>query len=181
MEKKGSEKFSKNKVFKFAMLLVGEAALFLFLFLFPLWHFEMSLWIWDSISACIVFGGLFIILLFTGLLPDFLRAFVYDLKEPETIEPAKLKKSALSVKISMKAVLALQLFDLVCSYAATMAGLFDLEEIKNLAILCLGRCASHAICGTLAVLALLPVYARLKIMLIEQDMADSSSSQPVGS
>lgn len=116
--------------------------------------------------VCVAIVG---VLLSAGLLTDFLHSFVYALTKAEGVSAVQVKKSLLSVKTAMAAAATVDMLVLVYSYVSAMLGAWTWSVDKlaetmplSLAILC-----SCAFSGVLAVLILLPIYARLKVRLID--------------
>lgn len=167
-ETKTSSDKSK-KVVEFIALVIGELVLLFFLFFFTYLQ-DPGLKIMsfhDSISACIVVGAPLIMLLITGLMPDFLRSFVYTLKQREEITAVQIKKSLFSVKLAMITAVVSQLLMLAYCFVSMMNGL-DLAAGNFELVLAagMGVFGGMAIYGILPVIILLPVYARLKVRLI---------------
>lgn len=110
-----------KKVVEFIALVIGELILLFFLFFFTYLQ-DPGLKIasfHDSISACIVVGAPLIMLLITGLMPDFVRSFVYTLKQQEEITAVQVKKSLFSVKLAMVTAVISQLLVLVYCFLCT--------------------------------------------------------------
>lgn len=160
---------SKN-VLKLISLFVGELVFLAVLFLL-IRCLDSSLdagWFYNSGSTMVVCFAIFGTLLITGLLPDFLRSFVYTLKQREEVTAVQVKKSLLSVNTAMAAAVAADLLVLVYSYILAMATTWsnsadDLARTMPLSLAILGSCA---VSGLLAVIILLPVSVRLKARLI---------------
>ncbi len=149
------------KIGKLLFLIAGEIALLLFLFLV-----QMN-WFHNAVSEWVVAGSVFIALLVAGLFPDFLRSFVYMLKEKETITTIQVQKSLMAVKLAMAVAIVSNLFVLVFLFVS-MAESFTIyaDQLETLFPYSLEALGGNAIYGLLAVMLLLPVYARLKIRLL---------------
>lgn len=170
VEKADAPSQKPQNVYRFLLLVVGEALLFLFLFLAGYLmdsHLDVRFWFSEPVSASAVYGTVLLMLLISGLLPDFLRSFVYSLKNREQITKMQIERSLLSVKLAMAAAVAAELFVLVFSFVSMMSGLLafagELEEVLPASLAAFGGMAVH---GVLAVIILLPVYARLKVRLL---------------
>lgn len=152
-----------GRIFKFLFLVVGEVALLSFL-LYCTWFQdrEVSPWFHNTIGELGVFGSVLILLFISGLLPDFLRSFVYSLKEADEITVIQVKRSLLSVKLAMMIAVASQLLVLVYLYVSMVQNSFLAGEVSLVVLAAYG---GNAIYGILAVIVLLPVYARLKVRL----------------
>lgn len=162
---------SKN-VFQFLLLVVGEALLLLFLFLITIFQdvgLDIITWFHNPVSECSVYGTTLLVLFITGLFPDFLRAFVYTLKKQEEITVIQVKKSLLAVKLAMITAVVSQLFVLVFCYVSMLRDMHGTLSDQVLFPTTLALYGGCAIYGILAVLMLLPVYARLKVRLISME------------
>lgn len=156
-----------RRISKFLFLVVGEVALLSFLLYFT-WvqDREISAWFHNTSNELVVFGSVFILLFISGLLPDFLRSFVYSLKEADEITVIQVKRSLLSVKLAMTIAVASQLLVLVYLYVSMMQDSFLTAEVPGeVSLVVLAAYGGNAIYGILAVIVLLPVYARLKVRL----------------
>ena len=160
------------KIGKLLFLIAGEIALLLFLFLVTRFHdrgLQMN-WFHNAVSEWVVAGSVFIALLVAGLFPDFLRSFVYMLKEKETITTIQVQKSLMAVKLAMAVAIVSNLFVLVFLFVS-MAESFTIyaDQLETLFPYSLEALGGNAIYGLLAVMLLLPVYARLKIRLLSME------------
>lgn len=167
---KNNSSDNSNHLLKFIAAIAGEIVLILFLFLFTRFldkSLDIKFWFHELTCELIVYGATLIMLLITGLLPDFFRSFTYGLKQPETISAVQVKKSILSVKLAMTTTVIVNLFVLIYSYVSLLANLHTVsapaEESLPASLALLG---GESIYGILAVIVLLPVYARLKKRLI---------------
>lgn len=129
----------------------------------------MGMWFHHSETELIVYGSLSVMLLATGLLPDFFRIFLYQWKEMDEVSEAQLKRSLLAVKLGMATAGASQLLSMILGFV-DMLGHFDTLSASMSSWLALynglilyGGSAVH---GILAIMILLPLYAWLKSRLI---------------
>ncbi len=162
-----------GNAYRFILLMLGEAALLLFLFFLARLQ-DMSLdvgfWFYDPVSAAIVYGTPFIMLLIAGLLPDFFRSFLYSLKRSKDITVLQLKKSIISVKLTMAAAVSAELFLMAFLFVSMMTDISTVSGgLEDLLPVSLAVFGGNAVYGILAVVILLPVYARLKVRLIAME------------
>lgn len=156
-----------RRIPRFLLLVGGEVVLLSFLLYFT-WvqDREVRSWFHNPINELIVFGSILILLFIAGLLPDFLRSFVYSLKEADKITVVQVQRSLLSVKLAMAIAVASQLLVLVYLYVSMVQNTFlTAEALGEFSLVVLAAYGGNAIYGILAVIALLPVYARLKVRL----------------
>ncbi len=114
-----------------------------------------------------------IMLLVTGLLPDFGRSFIYSLKQQEEINAVMVKKSLLSVKVALAATVAAQIFELIFAYVGMMEGwIGSVNSWESVLPACMAVFGGNAVYGIIAIIILLPVYARLKVRLISMEVED---------
>lgn len=149
-----------------AVVLVGELILLLVLFLLSRFMdpgLDLS-WFHTPVILWVVCAMSLLMVTVTGLLPDFLRSFVYSLKKQEEIAAIRLKRSLLSVKLAMITAITTQLFATAFNYVSLLTSVHS----DDTAVMCAGLAvlAGSSVYGILVVLILLPVYARLKIRLI---------------
>lgn len=162
---------SKN-ITGLALAIVDELVMLLVLFFlirlqdldFPLIYFS------QTAIELPVYGMPLLMLLVTGLLPDFFRCFVYSLKK-QKIMVKQVKRSLLSVKLAMATAVTAQLLASVYSFALlwdnyeTYLGL----EKNDASIVLAGNLSVWGgmfVHGLVVAAVLLPVYARMKIRLI---------------
>lgn len=158
--------------YKFILPVAGELVFLLFMF-FMAWLLDPSVeltWFHDAVSVGLIYGSVLVILLITGLLPDFFRSFIYAYKQPEEITAQMLKRSLFSMKLAMITAMISEALDIVLSFMAMIygnivQGLSLSAETLPISLMVLGGNAIH---GILVVIVLLPVYARLKVRLISQ-------------
>lgn len=163
----------KKNTPKFIAAIVGGVVMLLFMVLLTRLldrNLDIAFWFFESVCVMVVYGTALIMLAVTGLLPDFLRSFTYGLKQPDQISAAAVKKSLLSVKLAMATAVTANLFVLIYSFVSLFANLYTVgastEESLPVSLALLG---GEAIYGILAVIVLLPVYARLKIRLLSME------------
>lgn len=125
---------------------------------------EMFSWFEEPVTEIAVYGLTLVVLLITGLLPDFLRSFVYGLMKKESITTTRLKRSLFSVKLAMISAVIFDLFSLIFNFVSITSSLFEMPEWTVL----LPIYGGTAIHGILPTILLLPIYARLKIRLISE-------------
>lgn len=155
-----------KNVLRFLSLFAGELILLFVLFLLSRFmdpRLDFS-WFYNPVILWAVCVMILLVMAITGLLPDFLRSFVYSLKKQEEITARQLKRSLLSVKLAMITAVTAQLFAMAFNYVSLLASV----PADNTAAMSAGLTILNGsfIYGILAVLILLPVYARLKIRLI---------------
>lgn len=125
---------------------------------------EIIFWFEEPVTEITVYGLTLAVLLITGLLPDFLRSFVYGLMKKESITTTRLKRSLFSVKLAMISAVVFDLFALIFDFVSITSSLFEMPEMSVL----LPLYGGGAIHGILPTILLLPIYARLKIRLISE-------------
>lgn len=162
-----SEK-SKN-VLRFLSLFAGELILLLVLFLLSRFMdpgLDLS-WFYTPVILWVVCVMTLLVIAITGLLPDFLRSFVYSLKKQEEVTAIQLKRSLLSVKLAMITAITTQLFTMAFNYVSLLTS----ASADNTAVMSAGLTVlvGSSVYGILVVLILLPVYARIKIRLISPE------------
>lgn len=161
-------KKSKRKFGLKVAVSTAAVVLILLLVLFLLSRFmdpglDLS-WFHTPVILWVVCAMTLLMVTITGLLPDFLRSFVYSPKKQEEITAGQLKRSLLSVKLAMITAITTQLFATAFNYVSLLTSVHSDDTAvmsAGLAIL-----AGSSVYGILVVLILLPVYARLKIRLI---------------
>lgn len=179
MEAKSEEKINtklakSNKIHKFILAFTGEFVLLLFLIsLIRLQDPSLNVidWFHNPVSEWIVYGSMLIMLLITGMFTDFLRSFTYTLKLPEEITAQKLKRSLFSIKLAMVTAVVSELLVLVHCFVSMMISIYNAngsltEVLPNLLPISSAILGGNAIYGIVAIIILLPVYARVKIRLI---------------
>ncbi len=157
---------------KWIPFVAGEIAVVLFVYLLVRlqdWGLD-PMWFRSPVSVGILYGTMLVMLLVTGLLPDFLHAFLYSFQQPEKIEKVPLRRALLSVKLALGTVLVAGLADFAYSFVS-MAVSFSYMSPQESAggaaqMLSMAFLAGSLVHGIFPVLLLLPVYARLKIKLL---------------
>ncbi|MCI8463801.1 MAG: hypothetical protein HFG25_12820 [Lachnospiraceae bacterium] len=165
---KASSDQSKRGI-KIALFILGEAIILLAVFLFmKLQDTGLAMaWFHNPAGETAVFGTTLLMLLVTGLFPDFLHAFVYCVKNPEELTAVQVKKSLLSVRLAMLTAIIADLLVLIYCFVAMINSITAysdrLGEVLPYSLAALG---GNAIYGLIVTLILLPVYARLKAQMI---------------
>lgn len=159
-----------KRIFKLFFIILGEAALLaVLLLMFRVMEDSVELkTIFYTGTISIVCAAVVGTLLVTGLLRDFLRSFVYLLKQAEDIAAVQVKRSLLAVKVSIAAAVVSDLMVVVYFYIVGMMTSWgkSADELTELMPLILGTVGSYAAIGLVVVFVLLSVYARLKARLI---------------
>lgn len=158
-----------NNILKLILFIVGEIVMLSFLFLIVQVDAHVNIiWFYNVGSILSVYGTTLLMLLNTGVLPDFFRSFIYCLKQPEDITEIQVKRSLLSIKLAMVTAVVAELFELSFCFVSMMNNFSSMDISKEswavfLNLTAFGGCTLY---GILAVLILLPVYVRLKIRFI---------------
>lgn len=157
----------KNKHIIYSVLnIAGELLLFLFMgMVIKLSINDLDLvWLKDEFAAFIIFSAILLLLLITGLIPDFLRSFVYCFTYKENISVVQLKRSIFSVKLAMFTALIVQFFISVLYFISFMAELntFDGEVMTYITVV-FAEIGAQFICSIAIILLLFPIYVRLKM------------------
>lgn len=149
--------------------IAGE--LLLLLFLGKIVRLSVSdlelVWFQNGLAALTIFGSVVIMLLITGLFPDFLRSFVSSLKQKEGITAVQIKRSLLSVKLTMITAIVSWLFLSAVSFVPFMAELSTFEgDLGAYLTLIFADQSAGFLYSIVVVLILLPIHTRLKVRLI---------------
>jgi len=167
--KKGLLPESSPSVLRWAAMVGGELVLLLCVFLIMLFQdggLDVGYWFHNPVTEASVYGSMVVMLLITGLFPDFFRSFVYSLKKEEEITIVQLKRSLLSVKLAMVTAVVFDLFVMIFCFVSMMRNMSFPGVADAVWPMGLSLYAGYAIHGILPVIFLLPVYARVKVRLI---------------
>ena len=168
-DQKMTGSYTIPRAVRIVLAVAGGLAFFLFLYFYMYvvdFHFSLQ-WFANPDVLAVVFGAPLILLLVTGLFPDFWRSFVYCVKREEDITILQVKKSLFSVKLAMVTALAADLLSAIYRSVVIMVNVSNdsyssFESFFPVLIWLIGS----LIYGVIVVLLLLPVYARLKVRLL---------------
>lgn len=153
----------KSIIAKVIIFIAEELLLFLYLFYILSIGKNTIRWMCNFMGIWAVYGSVFLILLITGLLKDFVKAFSYLFKKKEEIAEISLKRALLSVKAAMAMAVLSNLFKQIIVFIQISNGYQSIELFREGLFVSLAGFGGNAIHGVVAVILLLPVYIRLRL------------------
>lgn len=166
--KNGKESFMSNKTGRVIALIAGEVipALILLMFLRFNNPYVQAAYYQDSLAFFLIVAMVACVLICTGTIKNFGLAFVYCIEQNAEVTIAQIKTALFAVKLSMVTAL-LTSISMAIMMVIDILGHLYMDQAEMWGFMFSVPCIS-ILYGVLAVILLVPIYARLRVMAIEK-------------
>ena len=167
--KNGKESFMSNKTGRMIALIVGEFILALIWLMFLRWNnpHVKAVYYQDSLAFGLIVAMMLFMLIFTGTIKNFGLAFVYCVAKNAEVTLSQIKTSLFAVKLSMVTALLTSISMSIMMVIDILSHLY-IEQAEMWGFMFSVPCI-NVLYGVLAVMLLLPIYARRRVMALKKE------------